>query len=291
LLTPDARASLAEDLSHVSREALSLHIPRDDRGRLALGATALLTSYESEEDIGGKRVWLAALTPERRRDPQVIRLGLRTLAGGPYAHIWDSARWLWDTRAVNAPESERWGVEGLEIDMLGLEDRSERIRDLGYRVATGGTLAEQVALCILLQDEGRIEEAFALFEITLSEEVVRLLHGLPIAGYLGSKLPSWVAHTREQLRQAAPWLMPAVLTAEAERRMTLRTKPTRPPYFRLCALPHQSSVAKTSLMLVAGARDGGDPSIELEHTGWDYRLPEPRWKRPLEIDLRRFGLL
>jgi hypothetical protein len=41
-------------------------------------------------------------------------------------------------------------------------------------------------------------------------------------------------------------------------------------------------------MLVAGSRDGTEPALDLENTGWDYRLPETLWKRPLEIDFRRF---
>jgi hypothetical protein len=44
-------------------------------------------------------------------------------------------------------------------------------------------------------------------------------------------------------------------------------------------------------MLVARKMDGTAPALEIEDTGWDYRLPEPSWKWPLEIDLRRFGLL
>ncbi len=290
-LTPDSRARLDDDLSHVSREALALHIPRDERGRPALGAYALLASYESEEELGAKQVWLAVLTPGRRRDPQVIRLAVCTLARGPYPHVWEDTRWLWDDRAAGASERERWGVEGLDVSLLGSGDRTARIRDLSGRCAAGGSLADRVALCILLQDEGRLEEAFALFGIRLADSLLRLIHGLPIAGYLSNKLPSWITFAREQLRSAAPWLMPPVLTAEAERRMALRSRPKRPPYFRLCALPHQPTASKMSLMLVAGSRDGTEPALDLEGTGWDYRLPETLWKRPLEIDLRRFGLV
>jgi hypothetical protein len=289
-LTAQAREALAEDLASISPELLALHMPWDDKGRLALGATALLTSYESDELLGGKSAWLAALTPDRRRDAQVVRVSLRPIASSPYAFMWDSARWLWDRRAVLTPESVRWGVAGLDVGALGIGDRAARIQNLSRRCASGTSLADRVAVCILLQDEGRLEEAFELFGITLGDDITRLIHGLPISGYLGTSLQSWTDFLRHQLRSAAPWLMPAVLDAEVDRRATLRSEPRRPPCFRLFALPHQTSVAKRSVMFVARKMDGSEPALELETTGWDYRLPEPAWKRPLEIDLRRFGL-
>jgi hypothetical protein len=207
-LTSESREALAADLAGISPALLARYLPRDEKGRLALGAAALLASYRSEEPRGGKKAWLAALTPARRRDPQVVQIALRAVAEGPYPHIWDNARWLWDGRAGEEPEAVRWGVAGLDL-----------------------------------------------------------------------------------VRSAAPWLMPQVLPVEAQRRAGLRSRPRRPPRFRLLALPHQTSQAKRSVMLVARKMDGAEPALEIEHTGWDYRLPQPTWMRPLEIDLRRFGLV
>jgi hypothetical protein len=289
LPTPE-REALAADVANISPPRLAFHLPRDEKGRLELGATALLTSYDSDEALGGKRAWLAALAPARRRDGQELRIALRPIARSPYAHTWDAARWLWDRRAEPAPEAERWGVAGLDVGALGLDGRATRLVDLERRGGNGASDAERVALCILLQDEGRLEEAFALFGISLSAEVTRLIHGSLIPGYIPN-LPAWTAFLRRELRTAAPWLMPAVLMAEVSRRATLRSRPKGPPRFRLCALPHQTSVAKVSVMLVARNIDGTEPGLQIENTGWDFRLPEPSWKRPLELDLRRFGLI
>lgn len=282
---------LAADLEHLSSRLLGLNVPRDDRGRLALGACVLLMSYESGAPLGGKRAWLTALTPARRRDPQSLRISLQPLAADPYAQRWDDARWLWDTRAATTPEGVRWGVEGLDLALLDGEERMERIRALSKRCASDSSPADQVALCILLQDEGRLDEALALFGIGLGDDVMRLVRGLPISGYLGTSLQSWIAFVRRQLRGSAPWLMPGVIAAEVARREGLSSRPRRPPRFRLCPLPHQTTAARRSLMLVARKRDGTDLTIEIENTGWNYRLAEPSWKRPLEIDLRRFGLI
>src|SRR5262249_28379071 len=127
-LAPADRAALRADLEHLDASRLLAFAPRDEPGRLLLGETVLLASYGAPPPPAGRRgTWLAARTPERRRDPQVLTVGLTQLVGSYYAHRWDSARWLWDRRAAGAAEAARWGVEGLELERLGLAGRAEQL--------------------------------------------------------------------------------------------------------------------------------------------------------------------
>ena len=92
-LTAGARAHLAADLEHLDPARLLGNVPRDGRGRLTLGVTVLLASYETIEPqrpIYG--MWLAAHSPERLRDPQVIALRLRTAISENQSRRWEAAR-------------------------------------------------------------------------------------------------------------------------------------------------------------------------------------------------------
>ena len=57
---------------------------------------------------------------------------LAPLGGEYYTHRWDVARWLWDARARGAGRVERWGVDNLPLDLLGLD---------GWRTQLDGRLA------------------------------------------------------------------------------------------------------------------------------------------------------
>jgi hypothetical protein len=59
----------------------------------------------------------------------------------------------------------------------------------------------------------------------------------------------------------------------------------------LLTLPAQYHPFRWSLMLVAGEKQGDPPRLDIEYTGSNKRLPELHWRRPLDLDQRRFGRL
>jgi hypothetical protein len=59
----------------------------------------------------------------------------------------------------------------------------------------------------------------------------------------------------------------------------------------LFTLPAQYHPLRGSLMLAAGEKQGDPPRLDIEYPDENPRLQHLYWRRPVEIDLRRFGLL
>lgn len=276
-LTDDARPLFETDLAHLAPDLVMRSFPRDEDGRLPLDTTALLASYAAQVPQGRDRhMWLAACGPKRRRDPQVVTLTLASLIGVNHAARWDQARFWWDDRHESASRELRWGVAALALDRLGLEDRAEQLASFAQRCARpDASLADRVGYCLLLQDEGRIEEAFALFGVSLAPEVLKVLYAQPLSIDYGS-LESWAATMLDLLRHAAPWRFAAALETGTR--------------LRLSALPHQPQQRKASLMLARVNLSPQTPRLEIEWTASNKRLAEVAWRRPLALDLIRFHL-
>jgi hypothetical protein len=295
MLGIEAREQLAADCAHLDPVRLLSNAPRDERGRLVLGATMLLAPYDTIElPRPTYRTWLVASTPARRRDPQVVTISCSPMITENHPLRWNDARWLWDEWAAEAGEDLRWGVANLPIADLGIAGRDQQIMALYRRYGSDqAELRDRVALCILLQDAGLIEEALGLCDVALSSEVVASLRGATL-GLDGGKLAAqWARFLQEQLRAAAPWRFGFVVAFEATRLRSWvaakRGRRRRAPRLRLCALPHQTRQSKASLILAGIGPDHSLPFLEIEYTASNARLSEPLWRRPL--DLARFGLL
>lgn len=295
-LTPEGQAALAEDLANLDAVRLCSNMPRDGRGQLLLAQEVLLSAYPTAADDSSANrrsaVWLVAQAPQRRRDPQVVTLAIGLIVGGNRRHRWDQARWLWDRR-VDADEQARWGVAGLAVSHLGLTGRSKEIERLRTARSAGQlSPAEQVALILLLQDEGAIFEACEVAGVALEPAVAVMASGHAVIS--GSKEAiSWPAALRDALRQAALWRFDALLTMEEKHRAIWATekrgRKAKPVRLRCLALPNQPQARKTSLMLTRGAN--GAPQLELESTGNEAILAAVSWQRPHDLDLVRFGLI
>ncbi len=275
-----ARERLEEDLHHLASDLVLSHFPRQEDGRLPLGVTVLLASYESHlSQSRGRQMWLIACAPKRRHDRQVITLTLASLIGMNHAYRWDQARWLWDVRHHPASEEVRWGVSGLALDKLGLDRRVDHIAFFAKCCAQPNpSLADRVSLCLLLQDEGRLEEAFSLFDVELTLDVLKVLYGQPVidspsGGHYMSK-ESWAVPMLQALRHAAPWRFASAL-ATGKR-------------LRLLWFSQQRQQRKASLMLTWANKRMRTPALEIEWTASNKLLAETAWKRPLELDLKRF---
>ena len=295
-LTAVGAATLASDLAHLDAARLLGNMPRDAKSRLSLGQEVLLATYATDQaDMPGRRsqFWLVARAPARRADAQTVTLVVELLLGDNRRHRWDEARWLWDGR-VQATSETRWGVAGLEARRLGLAGRTEEIARL-WAIHEDGRLspAERVALVILLQDEGRLTDAYAVGDVALAPPVLDLLTGGNDTNLAGKQAISWPLATRDMLRAAAPWRFEALLSAEEVRLAAWlaekRGRRRKPARLRLMALPNQPHIQKASFMLARGA--DGRPELTVETTGSEVIVPEVHWRRPVDLDLERFGLV
>jgi hypothetical protein len=256
-------ARLHRDLASASARAIFASFPRDEEGRLALGETVLLSRHVTAKRAPkGRETWLVAIGPMRRADGDVIVLDLATPITANEPHVWDEAPWLWDERAQGADEIARWGVANGDV---------------------------KAARCLELLDDGRFVEALGVYEVVLVDKVQRMLAGQPVSVHDAPFAESWREVLRRALLRAAPWRFAAAIAAarspppEAKRKQKVVDL-----WLRLFAFPGQRHQRKASLMLVGTAK--GEVQIAIDWTGSNARLPETRWTRAIEQDLRRFGL-
>ncbi len=295
-LTAEGKAQVAADLRHLRADHLLWNFPLEKDGRWPLSTEVLLASYPASQPLGRDRqMWLTVASPARRRDPQHLTLQLQSRIGANFAHRWDQARWLWGDRAQSASEAERWGVTGLDLSLLGLEDRDEHTARLERKVALQtAAYADRVALCILLQDAGRFDEALPLFDVSLGNLSWNILHEVPQNYWFGDQPAAWAAALQAALSACAFWRLDAIVQADRERRAE-RAKQTksrriRPTHLRLFALPHQYQQSKIALFLTPSPEGNPGPHLELEGASINDRLPEVLWRHPLDLDMRRFGV-
>ncbi len=169
-------------------------------------------------------------------------------------------------------------MSGLALDMVGLDQRADHLSFFTGRCALPNpSLVDRVSLCLLLQDEGRIEEAFALFDVDLTPNVLKILYGQRITEGHYMSQGSWAIPMLHALRRATPWRFASAL-ATGKR-------------LRLLWFPHQTQQRKASLMLTWANKQMGMPALEIEWTASNKVLAETAWKRPLDLDLKRFRSL
>ena len=276
------------------RRLVAWNVPRQEDGRLPLGLKVPLAPQD-HDILGERALWYAAFGPEKRRDPQVIRLGLHWLIGGNHAHRWDRARWLWDPDADRqAGPVERRGVEDLPWEQIGPGERADHLAALEAACAGGrGNRDQRVALTLLLQDAGRIQDALALWQVEIAPEAEDVLDGVSQYHRHGEKAHQWMAVAQAALQQAALWRWSELLREEAGRleawRREKKGRPRKRPELRFLLLPGQGTIRRDWLALVPGEKGADTPRVELVSSGSLTRLPETLWRRPPEIDLVRFG--
>lgn len=267
LLTDEARRALEQDLASLDPPRIRRHFPWDHLGRLALESSAMLAVYATTKPLTNRRyVSLAAVGPARRRDAQEIRIELAPLFPVNQTHRWQDRPWMW--QRVDVPATELLGVP--------TQDNEES--------------PEQTSLRLL--DEGKIEDALALFGVTLSDDLHRLLGGQRILPPACCAHPdaAWTELLVTTLRQSAPWLLARAVPEEVERirRCTGQKPGARALDWKLAIFPGQFHSRKASLILTAD-RDGRNPRFLIEATASNARLADTSWKRPIEVDFRRFS--
>jgi hypothetical protein len=295
LLTSAGRRQLEDDLASLRPERIALHFPWDPAGRLELNTTVLLKSYETTTPPGRDRdLCLAAVGPARRRDEQHLAIQLTDLIVVNQTHRWERSPWLW--QEVEAPPSEFWGAESVQDAVTKQARRKDAPRaPFPGRRSQSTPEGQRASRALQVLEEGHIEEALALFGVSLSADVHRLLGGERI------KPPACCAHPDESwtqllvstLRQSAPWLLPRAVLEEAERLQSWaaqkKGRQRRRPYLKLVIFPGQRHARKASLMLT-GDEDGQNPCLVIEATASNARLSDTAWKRPLAVDFFRRGV-
>ncbi|MCB0126810.1 MAG: hypothetical protein KDE58_31340 [Caldilineaceae bacterium] len=298
MVTTDSLHALEADLHCLLPDRLVWHFPSQRDGRWSLRQRVILATYESRESLGRfRKLALVAVSPARRRDPQRIQLQFEAVIPENHLHRWDSARWFWDERAQNTADAQRWGIEGLLLDILR-QDRKLSITALQERSDSASlTRGERVALAILLQDEGRFDEALCLFDVTIGENLWKVIGNEKVyfRYYHYPRTQTWTTAVQNSMWQCAPWrLLPALQMAKDKiepLHALNRGKHSRIPTFRLYALSGQRDARKVSLVVSAIGRDVTHSKIELTQTGSNRRLAAVHWQRPLEIDFLRYGVL
>jgi hypothetical protein len=262
LLSSEARQALDRDFAAVSTGRIKRAFPWDSAGRLELKTSVLLNSYATP--VGnGRFVCLAAVGPDRRRDQQEIRVELQALFPVNQTHRWQDRPWMW--QSVDKPTSESLGT------------------------IPGSQEAESLRLL----DEGLIEDALAIYGVTLSDDLHKLLGGQRISPPACCARPdsSWTELLVSTLRQSAPWLLAGAPHLEKERiRSCTGIKPgARALDWKLAIFPGQSHLRKASLVLKV-EKNGSNPRFVIEATASHARLADTSWKRPIEVDFARHGI-
>jgi hypothetical protein len=291
--------ALRDDLRHLAALEVARNFPRDDKGRLQAGAVVLLARYGSAAPLPRFReVWLVAEGPARRSDPQVITVKLDLLIGENHPHNWSRLRWWWDARSVPLGEQERWGVTGAALRAVTGPRRSQALARLHAAWREGAlSRAERIALCTALQDDGRFEDALRLCDVEHSGEISRLLNAEKFHLRGGcdhppaSAFPARAAKLRRALWEAAPWRFAEGLEAAQARldawRQERPGRERKTPQMRLIILPGSKHARKPCLMLECAA--GGGPRLAIHFTASNVACPESEWKRPVELDIARWG--
>ena len=265
-LTAEARAQLAADLAHVDAARLVRHYPRDAAGKLPLGEVVLLAEVAVAPPLRApKGMWLVAASPAKRSAAQVITLALQPEFGRHAEHSWVSARWLWDTRAADAPEAVRWGSAKLPISELARGGAPGEIAKSAPRDA-------RIAHAIRLVRAGRWREALEVCGVAheLDPLPYRKVNGKVIHREL------WDAGVDAAMAAIAPWRLEAALIAY----------PARAYGLRLFNLPGQT-VSRKYCVVLRSVNDA--PHLSVGISGTNERLPAIAWQWPPDLVLALRG--
>jgi hypothetical protein len=263
-LTPEGLAAFRRDLGNVDPEKVLRNFPRGADDRLPLGVTVLLASYPArKEQRRSRALWLAATSPKRRRDAQLVSLVLESLIERNHPHVWDQARFLWDGRC-EANEEDVWGSAALPWQRTrSALERKKRLSP-----------PERIVLCAKLQDAGAWKEALDLYEVTLDDFLTHLVEDRT---HVHDGCEDWHAMAEELLLACAPWRFEQTLAAAESAAKKRRGRVE----LRLLALPKQAWQRKAAVYLTRDPETQG-PQLAIIASGSNDRLSECRWKRPPE---------
>lgn len=245
----------------LDEQRLVLNFPWDSAGRLKLDTTVVLAIEDDEPIKATKRTrCLVASGPRKRRDPALISVHFEDVYVVNQDHRWDERVWLWTATEVPRVERELSASQKEALNRM---------------------------------DGGGVEEVLEDYGVTLSPDMHRLLGGERIVP------PACCAHPDQAwsdmlvgiIRACLPWKLVAAVAAELrDREPKARKRGAKPVLCKLAIFPGQFHARKACLML--GTMDQGQTvQLRFETTASNARLYQEAWKRPLAIELSRYGLV
>jgi hypothetical protein len=247
--------------------AVAARLPPDERQRFEADVSSLagprVAHFFPRGDDGrvgsGEVVLLTAYGSEergRRLWLHVVATRKRSLEIGLDAFIGENHAHRWD------------GARWMWDTRVEMPSRAQRwgIDEADARI--GRTLQ--------LLDQGWLGEALAIWGIGWTSEVALVAAGKPLSMNDAALADRWAEALRRELWELAPWKLPSALP------------PTAHKAERLMTFPGQHQIRKASLMLT---QTPSGLELRLEFTGTNSRMPELAFKRLVEQDLARFGML
>ena len=270
-LTARGRSDFDRDLSSVRMKQIVRNFPWDKTGRILLKTAVVLNIYDKTPDPNPhskeRDFCLAAISPDRRSDEQIVKIELTDLYAINQNHRWENCPWLWTD--IDTPHTELLGTN----QHISTPENDRAMRSLS------------------LLDEGKIEEALGLYGVILSTELHQIL-GSEIVKYYNST-PTWTDLLVDTLRQSAPWKLPQAVIDEAERldiwTSQKKSRSSRHPFLKLAIFPNQNYTHKTCLMLTEDI-NARHPQLIMQDIAINDRLHHTAWKRSISVDFARYGI-
>lgn len=270
---PEARERILADFDAVAPDLLAWHLPRDPQGKPLKNRRAPLFRYDRDKRRHSDYCLLLSMSTARR-DPHVISASW--IAADQQTARLDATPEYFDLRVADkfAPE------------ILGLPRR--QTRSLWSPRSTSRSLAAQ---SLRLQYEGRFEEVSKLCEIDFDEliddcrQVRRAAPMCTCCAPIDRQLIAWSELLKLTL---TGFNFPRVVALALRDQQRREGKPRREP-IPILPFPLQRHTRKAHLAL--DLRDSLRPRLTIDTSGSPRRLPIPAWRRPVEVDLLRAGLL
>lgn len=279
-LSATGKAELRDVVHALSDDRLVRSFPRDARGRLSLRTRVVLEQFPAiQGPPNGQDLVLAAVGPERRRDPQVVRIALTKCITANEELNWTRVRYKWcdgqSEPTTQVAELAPLGHMGQLTMLTGLNTRSPD---------------QEVALSLLKLDSGMFLDALRSSGVTWSRDVAQMIEGHSFA--LDS---DWAAddkvtlkrtqRIRHELWASQPWHFADALTQHADR-LNARRRHHKPVELYLYMVPGQPTAARRA-RLTLSARDGA-PHLDFRWTASNVKPWRWTWTRPVNLDVQRW---
>jgi hypothetical protein len=270
---PLATERLLEDLNSIAPDLLAWHLDRDEKGKLFLKRRVPLFRYDRDSRKHHSYCLFIALPDKRTEQPEVRAEWLQPDAQTVRL---DANPELFDTRVSADFAKTFFGADASDVQTWCDPENKSRSGFLA-------TLRNQFA--------GRFEEAANRAGIVLDSSIMNCLRARRVAemctccGPLDQQLKEWSAVLKQALLAANLTCLGTLLHRDFERKNRLPRNEPIP----ILPFPMQRHTRKAHLAVILPKN--GNPRLCIDTTGSGIRVPLSIWRRPLDFDLLRAGLL
>lgn len=270
---PLATERLLEDLNSIAPDLLAWHLDRDEKGKLFLKRRVPLFRYDRDSQKHHSYCLVVALPEKRTEQPEVRAEWLQ--ADAQTVRL-DASPELFDTRVSADFSKTFFGADASNVRAWCDPQNKSRSGFLA-------TLRDQFA--------GRFEEAASRAGIGLDSSIMNCLRARRVAemctccGPLDKQLKEWSAVLKQALLAANLTCLGTLLHRDFERKNRLPRNEPIP----ILPFPMQRHTRKAHLAVILPKN--GNPRLCIDTTGSGIRVPLSIWRRPVDFDLLRAGLL